>query len=568
MLKRAGQSRAMLFGLLFALVGFSYVLATPSSDESAYPVGVRAVGTVGNSLVRFTNPFATTADTRDRDLGDVVAGSTFVRFARAAGGLPPYKFSSAGTQAIDSTALKTLISSGAVTAAGKVTGSIVSGTTTDPRFSITVQDAYANTNTVTELFRLTVVSGTLFKFAIGPSLGEAVQFRDFNGSLEVINGRGAVTFGVVSGSVKLDSTTLGSLEEAGLSLSKSGVLFGKPFRSGVVTFSATATDSIGTLAAGRDGTGTSQAFSLTVTANTSISSDFVVQKAQVKFGATDKDSVSVGGAVNLGATAISALSGKSFSLRVGSYTSPAVTFDTKGKATTAKGTKTKIVKVAVNSKGFVKAAVQKETLSTFFPGITGANSLQSTGVTVGDSINTNEILRYNVKISKTTTLKYSIGKDIDLAGAFIVTSVAGKAQKTGGDAFKASFVAIPGATTASAAGTFTGATKAETNIGNYQNPTANQAVTVDSKQKVKSTDKSKTDVKKLGMDGVKGKGSLQTAGLTTAQTGITASTTAGTRLFPLGIRLAKNDNSTVFQGEAGAVIFSAGKGYSSKNPTK
>jgi hypothetical protein len=92
MFKFAGQARAALLGSLFAIIGFSYALATMDGANG------RAVASrvgVGSTFLHFTNPFVP-SDT-DRDLGDIVAGSSFLRIARAAGGVGPYRFASAGT---------------------------------------------------------------------------------------------------------------------------------------------------------------------------------------------------------------------------------------------------------------------------------------------------------------------------------------------------------------------------------------------------------------------------------------------------------------------------------------
>jgi len=92
MFKFAGQARAALLGFLFAIIGFSYALAT-MNGAAGPQAGAR--NCVGTTFLHFTNPFVT-GDT-DRDLGDIVAGSSFIRIARAAGGVGPYRFASAGT---------------------------------------------------------------------------------------------------------------------------------------------------------------------------------------------------------------------------------------------------------------------------------------------------------------------------------------------------------------------------------------------------------------------------------------------------------------------------------------
>ncbi len=88
----AGKGRAALLGFLFAVLGFSFALAT-STDASPRQASARAC--FGTDILHFTNPFY--PSTTDRDLGDIVAGSSFIRAARAAGGIGPYRFASAAT---------------------------------------------------------------------------------------------------------------------------------------------------------------------------------------------------------------------------------------------------------------------------------------------------------------------------------------------------------------------------------------------------------------------------------------------------------------------------------------
>jgi len=87
MSKRAGTVRSALLGLLLALLGFSYSVATTTQPASHGGAASRAIGTIP---LRFANPFF--VGSTDRDLGDIVVASNFARFVRAIGGVPAYKF--------------------------------------------------------------------------------------------------------------------------------------------------------------------------------------------------------------------------------------------------------------------------------------------------------------------------------------------------------------------------------------------------------------------------------------------------------------------------------------------
>lgn len=543
--------------MLCAMVAFTYAIASvPASFDSADSVGSRGVGT---SPLRFTNPLDVSGD---RDLGDVVLGGSFTRFARAAGGLPPYKFSSNNISGL----ANSILASGAVDFSGKISGSVLS-TAAGPiadvggaiRFNVTVTDQRAGTNTLTEVFRLSVDSTGVFKFAVGGDLGTAPRFAEFATQIETINGKGNVSFAstAVSG-----ITGVSKLSDIGLFLDASGKLFGKPYIAGTLNVTIEATDSTGAKAATRAGTGTSQVFSLVIEPTVDITSDFVATKVTVKTAGAGKDSVSVAGIANVKGSTSAAFGGKKLSAQVGNFKGAEVTLDAKGKGASAKGTKTNVAKLSINTKGQVKATYSKLTIGSLFTGITGTSTVLGTGVILSDSINTNDPLNYAVKgLAPKQTLTYSIGKNVAPAGAFLLTKVAGKDAKDGsGTAFKVDFLGIAGASAPNQAGSVSSVTKSAVSVGNTTDSTL---VTTVKAPKVtgKGSAKGVNKVKSLSFDAVKGKGKAQTEVFTAGATGTgipLAGTTTTSTVFPFSVTLS-SATLDVFNGVGSAIITGTGR---------
>jgi len=244
-------------GLLFAMVGFSFALATSSSRS----VDSAASRIVGSSPLRFTNGVLS----GDFDLGDVTLGSFALRYARAAGGVRPYKFTSTVSPTLKevltgSTSTLDLLQNGVLTGAGTNNGGLIAGVAAANfplRFNITVADGKgSNASSVTARFRLSLESSTNFKFAVD-NLGEAVQFTQFMDAVSTVNGNGAVT--VTASNVAVNGTAVtGGLEAIGLSLAADGTLFGQPLVPGTLTFTATAKDAKGNSALSRSLSGVGQ----------------------------------------------------------------------------------------------------------------------------------------------------------------------------------------------------------------------------------------------------------------------------------------------------------------------
>jgi len=581
MSKLAGNTRAALVGILFAMVAFSYALATSAGlGESSVCAAGRAVG---SNPLHFTNPLHASGD---RDLGDAVAGSAFARYCRAAGGVAPYAFTTAGT----GTSLLTTI--GLSLQPTGLVGTALAKTATQPwySFAVTVTDSFGTKpNAVTNQFRITLVSGNQFKFATGPDLGEAVQYRDYVNTLQVIGNTTPASFAITLVKLSTD-TTVSALEDIGLTVSSDGTIFGKPVAAGILTFTANCTGKNGQKAMSRDGTTVGQAFTITIIANSIVSSSVFATAIQVKGGGgAGKDSIKYAALVNLAGKKVTDLSGQTLDLRIGLYTSPtSLAFDSKGKTAKPAASKTPIpnTTASVNSNAQLKAAVSKENFNTAGTAVFAAGGVKNgtmllpVSVRVGNLAAGQETLPFTVKEkSGKYTLSYKVGAPAP-AGSFFVYSVAGKDDTKGAtaaDSWKVGILAQPPAKTAGKSGNLTMGSFAKTASAVVSIGTgfSDDIGAVESKGKVKSTDKSvkaADQIKKLAMDSAKGKGSFQTTLCAASKTGLSEGGTAGigkAANFMTNITLtdaAAGKGNQVYAGEGSRVIYGAKSGWTSKIP--
>jgi hypothetical protein len=551
MSKQVSQTRAALLGLLFALVGFSYAVATSVSTQAvSNDVGSRAVG---SATLRFTNPNIGTVASPIRDLGLAATGSSVTRYARATGGVAPYKFTSSTTPSLAS-AIASSTSTLTLLVNGCLSGSLGNLPAGALNFTITVTDSKGTQpGTVTENFRLTLDNSGVFKLATA-TLVEGVQYQAYYDKLEVLNGNGPFTF--AASSVKLDGTAKTNLEAVGLSLSSTdGTIFGKPLVSGVLTFTATVTDS-----KSKTATGT---VTITLTASSLITGSVVFDAISASVGQAGKDQIKLAASVNLNGRKISDLTGDTLEVRLGQFSTseftasktPA-TLDSKGKINKpAKGAAAKTdptFKGGVSSKGLLKVAIAKLTLTGKLGTLTGATVNLGVGVKIGDSLASSGFVQFDVKSSSSkTTLSYKRNGADTLTGEFLVTDVKGKDSTgaTAGGSWKVSFIALPAADV-----DFNAPTSASVAIGT----TFTDTLVVTEKNGKVSGKNAKADNKVLSlkMDAIKGKGSLSTSNLDSSKTNIkeagSASATGNT--FALGVTLSKSTGAT-FQGEGGLAIF-------------
>ena len=549
MFKLEGNARAALMGILFAMVGFSYALATSAgvSDASA-SASSRAV--IGGTSLHFTNP-RVAGNSGDYDLGDAVAGSLFTtRYCRAVGGVPPYSFTSpaAATNPLSKVRPElTLFTNGALFVG---TGGALSTAAGPIKFAVQVTDSLSGSaNVANGQFRITLVSTNLFKFGIS-SLGNGATGHSYTDSLIVLNGATTTTKGItftadtISGA---SGTT--TLEANGFFLASNGAISGKPAAVGIVSFVAHATDANGNKALSRDGSREGQPLTITVE-SAGLTSDITSTSITIKAGngtgknGVGKDGITYKGFVNIGAITTSGSSGfagKTITLKIGNYTSPAVVFDSKGNAATAKGV-TPAVKASIKKAGVLGITVSKESLGLIS---ISASGLQSVSVSIADAnsaLVSNEILPFTSKTGRGTafTLTYKGGGGP--GGNFQLLKVLGADDKAGtGDAWKVSFVASP------ATGAPTGtASSATISVGTFTAP----ALTLSSKgTKIAGKGSSKTPgtIAAFSLDSKKGAGSFTTSVLpgqtaTAINTGIKqASTATGAATFSADILLGSTD---------------------------
>lgn len=579
MSKLAGMSRAALLGTLCAMVAFSYAIATVESASVVEGVDSRGVGT---NQLRFTNA---KDGNGDRDLGDVALGGTFTRFARAAGGLPPYSFSSptGATEFGFTRFVGSTLTSGAVDFSGKVSGvvgTIVGGSgfqaplNNSLRFFVKVVDQTVGTAGVQEVFVLKLDQTGVFKFAVGGDLGSAPRFADFSTVVETINGKGTITY-AVSGVALSGVAAVTSLSDVGLFIDNNGKIFGKPYLAGTLTFTVAATDSLGRKAAARDGTGASQVFSLVIEPSVDISSDVVVQKATVKYDqvkSTKKagDSVQISGLVNVKGAKVSDFTGKKFSTQIGNFVSQEVTLDGKGK--TADKAVNKVASVSVSTKGTFKASYKGLNISGLFatPAVADKGTqTYATAVSLSASVSAVEALVYAAKGTfPKQQLSYALGKNAAPAGAFLITSVKGKNNKANtGTAYSAGFIGMPGANAPKTAGTFaSGVSAATVSVGNVSDASL-VATLKGTKVSASSKDKADNKVKKLSLDSAKGKGSVQTNAILAAGSGIPVANDGVSTKFTLAVAVRTNV-ATLYNGFGSLSIFGKKTSYVSVNPAK
>jgi len=564
MYKRFSSSNAVLLGMLFAMVGFSFALATGSSMGNGDAVGARAVGATLGSALAFTNQFATTAPTTDRDLGDVALGSSFVRYATATGGIRPYTFAQSNAIPTLTSVLTGNTAKISVFASGQVAGSMgnIALINSPIRFTIMVTDSLGTQpDRVTNVFRLTLVSNSVFKFAVGPQLQGGVQYQPYFASLAVNNGVAKYTFAVSSVTLNGSATTLAA---QGLSLDASaGIIYGKPLVPGTIAFTANCTDSKGSVALSRSGFGAGQAMSIVVSANNILVSDIVATSISIKAGSIGKDSVSFAGIANLAGNSASSFVNATVVLKIGGYTSPTgllnagkITTDTTGAVVSKAKGATKpaagpAISGSLNSSGQLKISIKNETIDNLLTGsaLTSGNQglavlVQITPATPGFALSSSEFLSFVVKASsKGSTLTYKANGTGDLAGDFILTSAQGKdasskATNTNADAWKVGFIALPPGNE-----TYGGPTQATIGIGAGFSSTLGVTASNGSVKLAVKPAKADNTITSLSMSAKTGKSSLSTSNLDASKTNITTAAKApnpGTSIFALGLTLSSS----------------------------
>ncbi|HYF51662.1 MAG TPA: hypothetical protein VEJ63_19765 [Planctomycetota bacterium] len=583
MYKRVSHARAALMGLLFAMVGFTYALATSRGLESAAGAESRGVGT---EPLRFLNNVGAGGD---RDLGDVTIGSFLTRYARAAGGIGQLTYTSTRTPTFNSvrgaSSTLELFTNGCLGGAGTTGGGQLLGLTAANfplRFTIDVADQRgSNPFTAFDTFRLSLEATDTFKFAID-DLGDAIQFESLMDIVSTVNGNGAVT--VTASNVQLNGAAVtGGLAALGLNLAADGTLVGQPLQAGRITFTATARDARGNSALSRDKSTVNQVITLDVIGNSVIETNAVCLGLSIKVanptGAAtsgNKDSASYKGIVNLGQRKISDLNGDALKLVIGGYSSPNTTNTpaTLQGGKTVKppkvtGTKPAKLTGSVKQSGQVSIKISGEDMSRI-SSFSGSTQNLAVGVVVGDAVAAAQILTVTVKRSNKGSVNagYKFSAANTPAGTFILTKVSGKDDTKSAaedDAWQAQFIATP-----ATGQTFSGSNRARVSIGQGFEDTINVKENKSKVSQDEKRDSKSAKVTQIKMDGVKGKGSVKTGFLPSTLTGIREASKATTSAFPLNITLLKvtgNASTLNYAGENSLNISSNGKSQW-KNLTK
>ncbi len=312
--------------VITAVFGFSYSIVTQADGgKNTFRVEPRAVG---STTIRLLAPVYAPNPT-DFDLGDALFGTVITRYVTATGGLRPYNFS-APTLAGLLGAASTLN----ITTAGCVMGSASFATVqTKLTFNVAVTGSTEtdvnNTPvpTANPVFHLTLfpTGAQLFRFA-HDHLNNGVLGQAYIAKVDTIGGKGTVKYSIVPGTVTLNGAQVGtgnSLEDKlGLSMSIDGTVYGRPLQTGLVTFTAQATDSIKRIAKDRTNSVPNQVFAFNIEDTRITSTDATILSLTVK-GDTSKlnaDSLKFQTFMNLSGTNTTNLKNQQFAFIFGGNT--------------------------------------------------------------------------------------------------------------------------------------------------------------------------------------------------------------------------------------------------------
>jgi len=366
--------KAFALGLFFAALAFSYALATHTdSVPRSSKVQPRSV----DQTLRFTNPFlqpgqdpgfplgGQLAEPQGFDLGDALLNKQFTRYVTATGGYIPYTFEArpnfdfVGTN--QSPPLPKIFQNGRIT---DTFGTSILGAA---RFNVVVNDFLGTQRTGT--FRMNLFSSpTSFRFAQN-SLPAAQLGNTYFTNLETLSASGAVTFSVSN--IIANGAAVGRLEDVGLTLTKDGIIYGRPAimtsTAVSVTFTAHAVDAGGKVALSRDGSKQDQDFTLLVETNSFTISEILALTTKLNINTDpskpNQDSFSYIGFYDPKGLNTAALTGTTFTLRIGSSLFTG-NFDANGKVTVPFSGKRSGLKVTVNpAKSLIQVSLAGANLS-------------------------------------------------------------------------------------------------------------------------------------------------------------------------------------------------------------
>lgn len=590
--------RLLAFACFTAVLGLTFALATtPGSPDATARATQGAAPRAAIEPLRFTNPFlligtvpgadpllfptggATKTDPQGFDLGDVTAGAEITRYVNATGGFLPYRFAAralpdplAGSNATSfNVPLRLPFGKMSTQVPDKATGAL--------RFSVLLTDFINTTRLGTFKMNVVNLAPDTVRFA-QDRLPAAQQGRSYFTNLQTVGGTGPSTFQVADSSVTVGGTTLARLEDAGLSLSTDGTLFGRPIKSDDIKFTVLARDAAGHSAFSRDGRALNQAYTLTVEKGLPVSTEVAAVQCAIRGGVpvdgtqlAASDTLTYSGYLDPKGETAATLAGTPFILRVGRAGTLnegvlAGSFDAKGK-----------VRLPLLS-----ASKKKGQLSVSFSPRNGRLTLKVSGVSLGAALGASEstftdlslqplILAFEVGtyrscevIQAQTTVRsgkfsmnYALGKrGFSRAGACQVLSVRGVDGKIvsdqGGSSWLIKILGVPGQDAAASATDFTptapatilDGTKATIEIGDYTQDVTLALKSVRLEFKATSKDHG---IFQVLLDPKKFVHRIQTNVLTTSDTGIPqAFSTKQPAMFPFGMAIPN------FIGHTGRVI--------------
>ncbi len=534
--RRVTNFRPVLCGVIAALLGFSWAVATQADSSGARGLESLTRG-VGSGL-RFSNPFLlpgqdasfpsggdVAGDPDGFDLGDATFGSSLTRYLVALGGVRPYSFTSTEIGAGSSVGLN-------LERIGRVTGTIPAASNAPGAmaFRATVTDAAGGTRL--GYFRVNTQATSVFRFAQDRVPGAQVGL-DYVTKLETIGGELA-TYTVLANSVQLNGVAQPNLEAVGLTLFLDGTIAGRPLNNGTLTFTARATRN-GVAALNRAGTAPDQAFALSIGAQTSIQSVLATTRASIRgsFVRGGKDQFELQAQINTDGLDFNAFRNAVFTVR---FAGAAFSTQLDGSGQAKRGD----IRVGIKApKGDLRVRIKNVNLAALFNQATLPDgSAQTVVVQVqigGLFLGTEPIEFFTQNRRGAFRFKYQLGRNRQLGGLFQITRLDGL-EFFNGTAFKARFLLSP------VNNSLGNGTLATVNIG----PNFTQTVQLfrgQGKFAPGGLRSMKINTKKLS-------GELTTYELTEAQTGIKRPSQAGgqQQTFLLGLRL-ETDRQTFF-GEA------------------
>ena len=449
--------KPMLSGVLAAMLGFSWALATTCASRGLAPERQAGSRSVGSGLL-FSNPFLLPGQSpqfpnggcvgamllpgqnpqfpnggcvgasNGYDLGDACLGSEIVRFISALGGVRPYSFSST-TIGISNSAELSLDQT------GHVTGVISSGSGTG--FTAVVADPSGLSNSGVFLLNTRAFSPNVFRFAMD-RLPSGQVGLDYITRIEAINGDAFTVFSVVGGSVTYNGSPIAGLEFAGLTLFKDGTLAGRPLASGTMAFTARASKN-GTLAFNRSNSAPDQTFTLNLEPQTSVQSTLATVSASLSNSPGLRgNSFLLTGIINTNGLNSSAFANNKFVLRIGGETFQ-TTLDAGGQSRSGNV----LVRLAAPN-GTLRVQLKNTDLSSVLSQGLAVDSLHAilvVEIEIGSTFVATEALRFRTRNGRgSSQFLYELGRDIQLGGLFQIVFLKAH-NSSSGISFKATFLA-------------------------------------------------------------------------------------------------------------------------------